>query len=115
MLIAIAALSVALAAPASVPPQTIQDWESLQAADPRTAEVYLFGVGEAYGWTNVTLESRGDKALFCTPRKLQLLSINYIQIANDEITRRREAHQLPANYTVELALLNGLQRVFPCQ
>lgn len=115
MLIAIAALSVALTTPAPVPPQTIQKWESLQVADPRTAEVYLFGVGEAYGWTNVMLESRGDQALFCTPRKLRLLSINYVQIANDEITQRRVAHQLPANYTVELALLNGLQRVFPCQ
>ena len=115
MLAATLALALAVPAPVSLPPQTIADWEGLRESDPRAAEIYLFATGEAYGWANVKLESRGDKPLFCTPRQLHLLSTNYIQMAEQEIAQRRAAHHLPSGYTVELALLEGLQRAFPCR
>ena len=109
------AMPVLMLASVLFSPGTLDEWEKFKQSEPQSAEMYLFGVGEGYSWANATLESQGQRALFCEPAKLRLLSTNYFEIAAEEISRRQKNHQLPASYTVELALLHGLQRTFPCE
>lgn len=111
------ALAFSVFALASASPNltgTLEEWDAFQEAEPRTAEAFLFGVAQGFGWANATLEQRGDKPLYCIPKRLTLLSTNYLHMAAEEIARRRAAGNLPAGYTMELALLGGLTRSFPC-
>lgn len=102
-------------------PSNYLDYGSLTAQESEALAVYVTGAGEAYGWANVNLKSRGQAPLFCVPQKLKLNGNNYEKIYKDEIDKNRLAYTPIINQLgvgslslVGLVLLNGLKSTFPC-
>lgn len=102
-------------------PGNYLDYGSLSAQERETLGVYVTGAGEAYGWANATLKSKGGAPLFCIPDKLSLNGYNYEKIFKDEVERHRSVYTpmldtpgVNSLSLVGLVLLNGLEATFPC-
>jgi hypothetical protein len=70
----------------------------------------MHGIGRGLFWANAEADDSFKKKLYCAPQKLALGLDNYLRIVDDEIDRVVYTPDMP----VELVLLKGLQRVFPC-
>ncbi|MCL1491280.1 MAG: hypothetical protein M1G31_11085 [Pseudanabaena sp. Salubria-1] len=78
---------------------------------------FIDGVGYGYSWSNTFLENRGDKKLYCEPRKIVLNAENYIDIIDRQIAVLKKSNlplQSIMETPVELLLYIGLVDSFPC-
>ena len=81
---------------------------------------YVGSVGTGMSWANSKLEHEGRAPIYCEPREFVLEDDNYIRILNDEIERWEKAakdksdFQKIQDFPIELILLEGLERTFPC-
>lgn len=75
---------------------------------------YLGGVGVGISWANTASGMRKGKPLYCAPSNLPLNQENYLEIAAREIEVAKGTGKLDPDTPVELLLLHGLQRTFPC-
>jgi hypothetical protein len=71
---------------------------------------YINGLGRGFGWMNTELASRGQPRVFCAPEKFGLRAENYIDVLDRQLERREG----DSSTVIELVLLNGLKRTFPC-
>ncbi len=78
-----------------------------------STQLYVLGLGDAYGWTNTQLEDQGRSPLFCVPDRLGLGKENYVDILEDEIIRVAKTGN-ETDFPVALMLLHGLIYTFPC-
>jgi hypothetical protein len=75
-------------------------------------KVHINGVGRGYAWANAQLILANQQPLYCQPDKLALDIANYIGIIDREIKDTENKYTLDT--PVELILLRGLQKTFPC-
>lgn len=91
---------------------TIEKYNQLRQYDPEFINAYMFGLGEAYGWSSTLLEVDNQKPIFCPPLKLSLGPQNYISILDAYI---KDADYDVSESQIELLLYYGLQLTFPCE
>lgn len=81
-------------------------------------EIYLTGVGNAFGIANIELEFSGRKSFYCPPDNRSLHATDYIEIIDRKIAayRKDPRHSTGEidNLFVEMVLLDGLKENFPC-
>lgn len=73
--------------------------------------LYISGVGSGYKWSNAFLMQEGKQPHFCVQKGLALNPKNYITIFEQELKEKKHA----AEEFVEIILMLGLQRTFPCK
>ncbi|MGB6210176.1 hypothetical protein [Pseudomonas mandelii] len=96
---------------------TVETYNALNKSDPGQLLTYLSGIGNGYGWSNAYLtEWRKTPAMFCEPDKLALNGENFKDILEAEIKRsyHPETEEDKTNNPIELLLLMGLIKTFPC-
>jgi hypothetical protein len=81
------------------------DWLSVQ--------LFVFGAGEAYTYTNGALSVKHQPELYSQPDHLSLTTDNFMTIVEKELVRRKyvPSEDLP----IVVVLLSGLQYTFPCK
>jgi hypothetical protein len=111
----IIAVFIALAIPFSVYADVqIDAFRSLLASDKPTALQLIEAVGAAYGWANAALSQDGKEVLFCVAAKKKFDGTELIQVLDVEY-EKFEAEYKNANASqIELVLLQGLRRTYPC-
>lgn len=98
---------------AAIPSQaevTMRDYDKVK--DSKWFKDYIYGVGIGYKHANVELWFIGQPKLYCEPKKLVLGASNYIDILEREIQSSINKYTLKT--PVELILLQGLKKTFPC-
>ena len=75
---------------------------------------YLLGVGSAYGYANAKLHDEHQPIFFCVPGNLVLERENYVDIIDQEFARRNRG-TMDDNVAVDVVLLFGLVKTFPCK
>lgn len=98
--------SASLSAEANISLQSINTLMSSQEK-----LIYITGVASGYSWYNTYLEHDGKELLFCVPSELGLNPQNYMNIFEGEL---KEQNYKPDSY-VEIILMQGLKRTFPCK
>ena len=73
---------------------------------------YITGVGKGIFWSNISMDIKFQKRLYCSPSKLILNGINYRQILDAQI-KKMNRNDDDKNY-IEGVLLLGLVNTFPC-
>lgn len=98
---------------------TVSDYRSNLKNSPEFVYSYINGVGNGYSWMSIMYKANGTlpNPTFCQPGNLALNEDNYIRIINDEIVERAKQSTPDKinGFHVELMLLAGLERTFPCQ
>jgi len=89
---------------------TMRDYDEVKES--KWFKSYIYGVGVGYRCANADLVVRNHPMLYCSPKKLALDASNYIDILNREI--QNSINKYTINMPVELILLEGLQKTFPC-
>lgn len=103
------------------PDMTVKQYRDAfrEGADPlerRMAETYITGIGRAFLWASVYLESRNRQALYCPPARLVLRFANYQNMIDWQITKLAKVttqEKLEGDH-VALILLDSLMETFPC-
>lgn len=97
------------------------DYESLDPSQRSLLEFRLDAAGDAFGWANAQLGTKGQPALYCSPQSLALNSKNYLEIYRAELDRNPTMYQDLVDETdpsgsgyIGLVLLKGLMAAFPC-
>jgi len=75
-------------------------------------KIYIVGVGIGLSWANTRLRGRQQPQLYCAPKQSALGADDYLNILQEEIERGPVT--IP-EAPVELYLMNGLIRTFPCK
>jgi len=86
-----------------------RDATSKSAFD-RLVKPYLTGVGEGLMWANAQLKADKGEPFFCDPDEATLTTADYLQVVDGEA---KQPYVEP-DYPIELLLLKGLQRKYPC-
>ncbi len=86
-----------------------------QYKDQEMFKSYISDIGIGYFYANVELVMRKQKLLYCQPEKLVVTEDNYLRILEDTIKEIRRKGQNLEDSPIELILLLGLQKTFPCQ
>lgn len=78
---------------------------------------FIDGLGRGFFVANVYVRMETKARLFCVPENLALEIENYIRILDDEIKRREESQgfEKVQEDPIDLLLLEGLKRTFPCR
>jgi hypothetical protein len=85
-------------------------------------KMYITGYGHGLLGASVYAEVEGQPAIFCPPPKLKLTGAIYLSILADELNQphairfisKHEADKHAPFSKIEMFLLDGLVRVFPC-
>jgi len=75
---------------------------------------YVGAVGFAYVHANAALTHRKQPSLYCQPSKLSLNAANYQDILDKEVKEKAHIFNSP-DIAIEMILLFGLIRTFPCE
>jgi hypothetical protein len=76
-------------------------------------ESYIMGVGAGFLWANTSLRHEGRMPLYCPPEKRGVSFDQYMAILNRELTLP-DMRAVDPRTPIELVLLSGLRRTFPC-
>jgi hypothetical protein len=82
-----------------------------KAAFDRLVKPYLTGVGEGLMWANAQLKAQKSAPFFCDPDEVTLTTDEYLSVVDGET---KQPYVEP-DYPIELLLLKGLQRKYPCK
>ena len=88
--------------------------EMLDSGDREKAEIvklYIRGIEQGFVLANGKIEERGDRLLYCQPRTLAVAVEQLIDILRRNIAGRPRAGDFP----VSMMLLEGLEKMFPCE
>lgn len=93
---------------------TFNEYQAIK--DKTYFKAYLNGVGRGLHWAIIGNEIylKSDKSLYCLPNNLTLTAENYINILEQEIKTKQKTETIPPDTFIELLLMNGLMRTFPC-
>jgi len=114
------ALSIALlllvASPSASADMTVRQYvadrdAANKSAFDRLVKPYLTGVGEGLMWANAQLKAQKSMPFFCDPDEVNLTSADYLKVVDEET---RQSYVQP-EYPIELLVLRGLQKKFPCK
>lgn len=92
---------------------TVKEFE--QVKDEEICKSYIHGVGVGYTIANVESKRSKQKPLYCPPPKLAVTQDNHLRILADTIKEERQKGEDIEDKPVELILLRGLQKTFPCE
>jgi hypothetical protein len=90
---------------------TREDYERLRNTD--TMQTYIIGVGRGYEWANVRLKHKNQPPFYCRPPYLSMGIVDYDRIIHNEMEMIGKGIHMQA--PLEMFLLDGLERAFPCQ
>jgi hypothetical protein len=76
---------------------------------------YVLGVGTGYSWANTELSGTHRKLLYCQPKEFALTEENYLDILEGQVKAERAGGHADLPVPLELLLLKGLERTFPCK
>jgi hypothetical protein len=96
---------------------TIAEYRELRAkgqASQQWLQTYILGVGTGIMVTNTHLQLRGLSTVYCPPETLGMRATNYLDIVDRELDTAARLYGEHAQGAVEIALLDGLRRTFPC-
>ena len=82
-----------------------------KSAFDRLVKPYLHGVGEGLVWANAQLKAQKGTPFFCDPDEVTLTADEYLSVVDSET---KQPYVEP-EYPIELLLLKGLQRKYPCK
>jgi hypothetical protein len=82
-----------------------------KSAFDRLVKPYLTGVGEGLMWANAQLKAQKSTPFFCDSDEVTLTTADYLKVIDGET---RESYVQP-EYPIELLVLKGLQKKFPCK
>lgn len=77
----------------------------------KMVENYIVGVGKGFFWANAYLGATKQNPLYCQNSNLILNGNNYVEIMHREYTSIKYDDKT----AMELILLLGLQKTFPCR
>lgn len=107
-------LGFSLAAEPCTAEVRLRDYEQVRATE--RFRSYLHGVGIGYLWANSTFYLDSGRRLFCLPDHVRLDASGFLDILDRQIRSDAATGVLNEPDTaVELLLLQGLRREFPCQ
>jgi hypothetical protein len=72
-------------------------------------KAYVDGLGKAYSWMNVRLNTDKKPQIYCPPKELAITGDNYFRLIEDSINQKNNNMGL-----IEPMLLDQLIKVFPC-
>ena len=75
--------------------------------------LYVAGVGDGIAAANAELSFRKQKNIFCAPTQLVLTIENYANILDQELRDNPTIYTV--EFPVEIVLLKGLIKTFPCK
>lgn len=75
----------------------------------RQTAIYIAGVAAGYIWANSQIAQSKGRPLYCQPQPIRT-DLDYREIIDDEIGQP----YVMKDYPIELLLLAGLARKFPC-
>ena len=75
------------------------------------AKIFIHATASGLGWANAELESRGEKPLFCEPKKMGMAPEQTAMIFNKFL----KEHPLLENTPAGLVVLRSFQATFPCE
>jgi len=87
----------------------VRQRDSDNVATFRQTKIYLTGVGAGYIWANDVLSQNKAHLLYCQPPPIKA-DIDFSKIVDDEIGQPYVTN----DYPIELLLLAGLKRLYPC-
>ncbi len=87
----------------------VRQRDSANVATFRQTKIYLTGVGAGYIWANEALTQSKLHPLYCQPPPIKA-DTDFSKIVDDEIGQP----YVTTDYPIELLLLAGLKRLYPC-
>jgi hypothetical protein len=90
---------------------SFKDYETLK--NTKEFRLFIAGVGEGAGWSNVLLESRGSKKLFCQPGNLNLSADDLLDVVKREVNANAKVFK--SDTPLGLILIKGLMDIYPCK
>jgi len=94
----------------------ISDYESLKEDDRDVLEIYIRGVGAGVLWTQAVSEEFHNVKIYCPPAGLKLNPQNHINIIDNMLeSRKPAAGPFDPDTPVEMLLVLGLKKTFPCE
>jgi len=92
----------------------LKDYEKLPLSEQENIKIYIYGVGIGISWANVKL--KGPQKLYCDPQHLVMNDDNFLSILEREILYQKKVSPLAyKEFPIEMYLLQGLIRTFPCK
>lgn len=82
-----------------------------KSAFDRLVRPYLTGVGEGLLWANAQLKAQKSTPFFCDADDVNLTTDEFLSVVDGEA---KQPYAEP-EYPIELLMLKGLQRKFPCK
>jgi hypothetical protein len=93
---------------------SVGDYEKLSLQEKESLKLYMYGVGVGISWANVQL--KGPQKLYCDPQQLVINADNYLSILEKQILYEKKLMPLKyKEFPIEMYLIQGLVRVFPCK
>jgi len=92
-----------------------KDYVQFNSVDRESLNIYINGVGTGFSWANAMLNEPGSPKLYCQPPNLSLGTNNYVAILESQIIELKKAGILKEDTPIELILLLGLKKTFPCK
>jgi hypothetical protein len=86
----------------------------MQGKNSELLKNYIAGVGTGLSWANIYSFKEFQKGLYCPPKKLALNTDNYRDILHGEIEYLKKHGTLDDDTFIEMLLIQGLIRTFPC-
>lgn len=92
---------------------TVGDYKDGLKRKSEYVDIYILGVGQGTFWANAVNQNKNSPPLYCQPGKLTLNLENYKKAIEDELDKYPEVYK--DNIPVEIVLIKGLERTFPCE
>jgi len=94
---------------------SVGNYEKLSLSQKELLKDYITGVGNGISWANNELKD--TQKLYCPPGKLAINYDNYTSILEEQITYTNKlfSGKEYQQFHIEMFLLKGLIRTFPCK
>jgi hypothetical protein len=90
---------------------SFKDYETVK--NTKEFKLYIGGIGEGIGWSNVVLDLRKSKKIFCQPSNLTMSVENLLDILKREIDENGKTFK--SDMPLGLILIRGLVKNYPCK
>lgn len=96
---------------------SVGNYEKLSLSQKESLKDYITGVGVGISWANTELKE--TQKLYCPPGNLALDTVNYTWILDEQIKYTKKLFSGSGKdyqqYHIEMFLVKGLIRTFPCK
>ncbi len=91
-------------------------YQSLKEKDREALEFYMEGVSQGLLWSQALSSIRHEVKVYCQPEGLSLNVENYIDVVDKTIEfYSEEGKPVESDTPIEMLLMFGLERTFPCE